>query len=88
MARQILKRIHVNQHNVKANVKNGNEELPVFTIKTSKQNVLARRVKVTGEMELVYSPEKPLSCGARVWLETKDTVHFQSETDLGLNGVV
>jgi len=38
--------IHVNQHEIKANAKNGT------------------------------SPDKPLSCGARVWIETQAEVEI------------
>ena len=27
-----------------------------------------------GLTEVVYSPDKPLSCGAKVWIETSDVV--------------
>jgi hypothetical protein len=29
---------------------------------------------VIGEMELVYAPDDPLSCGAKVWIETKGEI--------------
>lgn len=70
-----IKRIHVNQHHIKANRKNGNEDLPVFTVKTSRLNVRGQSVKIIGESETIYSPDKPLSCGARVWVQTTAEVH-------------
>ena len=68
-----IARIHVNQHVIKANAKNG-ENNPVFTIKQGGKNTYAHNVKVNGEMELVYSPDKPLSCGAKVWIETRGDI--------------
>ena len=68
-----IARIHVNQHVIKANAKNG-ENNPVFTIKQGGKNIYAHNVKVNGEMELVYSPDKPLSCGAKVWIETRGDI--------------
>ena len=68
-----IARIHVNQHVIKANAKSG-ERNPVFTIKQGGKNTYATRVKVKGEMELVYSPDKPLSCGAKVWIETRGDI--------------
>jgi hypothetical protein len=65
--------IHVNQHEIKANNKNGTNN-PVLTVKTYKSNTYAHRVKINGESEIVYSPDKPLSCGARVWIETQADV--------------
>jgi hypothetical protein len=68
-----IARIHVNQHVIKANAKNG-ENNPIFTVKQGGNNTYAHNVKVKGEMELVYSPDKPLSCGAKVWIETRGEV--------------
>jgi len=67
------KRIHINQHVIRANKKNGTTD-PVITIKTNKQNVYADRVEIRGPSNVVYSPNKPLSCGARVWIETEAPV--------------
>ena len=63
------KRIHVNQHNIKANKKDGGNR-PVLTVKTYKDNTTCNEVEILGPSRLVYSPENPLSCGARVWIET------------------
>ena len=65
--------IHVNQHNIKKNRKE-NLSLPVLTVKTYKSNVYAHRVKIHGDSEIVYSPDKPLSCGAHVWIQTDGEV--------------
>jgi hypothetical protein len=61
--------IHVNQHEIKANVKNGTDN-PVLTVKTYKSNTYAHEVDIMGASRIVYSADKPLSCGARVWIET------------------
>ena len=65
--------IHVNQHVIKANAKNGEQE-PVLTVKTYKSNVYANSVQINGPSRIVYSPDKPLSCGAKVWIETTSDV--------------
>jgi len=46
----------------------------VLTVKTYKTNNYAHRVTINGPAEVVYSPDKPLSCGARVWIETEAEV--------------
>ena len=69
----MLKRIHVNMHVIRRNHKTG-ERKPVLTDKTSKSNDYAREVIIDGPSKVVYSPDKPLSCGARVWIETKSEV--------------
>jgi hypothetical protein len=70
----VLKRIHVNQHNIRHNNKNPDDPVPVLTVKTSKENIKCNRVQVDGPCEVVYSPDKPLSCGAKVWVETKSGI--------------
>lgn len=67
--------IHVNQHVVKANAKNGDKN-PVLTVKTYKSNRYAHEVQIKGPSKVVYSPDKPLSCGARVWIETESEVEI------------
>lgn len=75
------KRIHVNQHNIRANAKGADS--PVLTVKTSKGNTKCNRVEIHGPSTVVYSPEKPLACGAKVWIETdaEVTVHGPAEDD-------
>ena len=64
------KRIHINQHKIRSNKKHNLNE-PVITVKTSKSNNYAHEVEIQGPSKVVYSPDKPLSCGARVWIETE-----------------
>ena len=66
-------RIHVNQHKIRSNLKNNLKE-PVITVKTSKSNTYAHEVKIKGPSKVIYSPDKPLSCGAKVWIETESEV--------------
>ena len=79
-----IARIHVNQHVIKANAKNG-ENNPIFTVKQGGKNTYAFNVKVKGEMELVYSPDKPLSCGAKVWIETRGDIELDKPSDAKLD---
>lgn len=66
----MLKRIHVNQYVIRGNRRDHANE-PPLRIKTSRANLSAHDIEIRGPSRLIYSPEKPLSCGARVWLETK-----------------
>jgi|TARA_R110002012_G_scaffold52554_5_gene135032 hypothetical protein len=61
-------KIHINQHVIRRNGKTGERE-PVITVKTYKSNEYASEVLIDGPSRLVYSPDKPLSCGAKVWIE-------------------
>jgi len=66
-------KIHVNQHVIRSNKKHGKKE-PVLTVKTYKSNTYAHEVQINGPSKVIYSPDKPLSCGARVWIETESEV--------------
>lgn len=70
--------IHVNQHKIKANTKHGTDD-PCLTVKTYKDNRYASEAIIKDEAgrevaRIVYRPHKPLSCGARCWIETDLTV--------------
>jgi hypothetical protein len=86
MSEDNKKIIHVNQHILKSNHKTGDRE-PVLTVKTHKkkrtaegynkthsQNDYCHEVEIEGPCKLVYSPDDPLPCGARVWIETVNKV--------------
>ena len=66
-------RIHVNTHKLRFNKRHGTNN-PVITIKTSHSNRYAHQVEIMGPSKVIYRPEKPLSCGARVWIETDSEV--------------
>jgi len=67
--------IHVNQAYIRRNMKVKSEDrVPVLTVKTYKTNVYCNSVEITGPSRVVYSPDKPLSCGAKVWVETESEV--------------
>jgi hypothetical protein len=65
--------IHVNQHIIKANTKNGTN-LPALTVKTYKSLVNCHEVIIKGESRVIHRPHNPLSCGARIWMETQAEV--------------
>ncbi len=76
--------IHVNQHAVKTNTKNNTCE-PVLTVKTYKSNTYAHEAIICDKegnevAKVIYSPQKPLSCGARVWIETINEVKVKTST--------
>ena len=69
--------LHVNQHNIRANSKGAYvKDLPVLTVKDYKQNRKGNEATIKDAegnvvAKLVYRPDKPLSCGAKVWIETE-----------------
>jgi len=78
LRKNMTTRIHVNQHIIRSNKKKGLKE-PVFTVKQGSTNRYAENVYIDGPSELIYSPEKPLSCGAHVWIETTSLVKLVGE---------
>ena len=70
---KMKKRIHVNMHKIRFNKKHGTRH-PVITVKTSHSNRYAHEVEILGPSSVIYRPDKPLSCGARLWIETDSEV--------------
>lgn len=84
MKRPTIKRIHVNQHVIRHNKATG-ERRAVLTIKTTAGNIYAHACEIDGPCRIVYSPDKPLDCGATVWIETSAPVrpsHVERGPDL------
>ena len=79
----MIKRIHVNRHNIAYNKKHGTHR-PVFTVKTYKSNTKTNRIRCPDGVTLVYRPDKPLPCGAVAWMETEGTVYINCADGLGL----
>ncbi|MEQ9359891.1 helix-turn-helix domain-containing protein [Coleofasciculus sp. F4-SAH-05] len=65
--------IHVNQRQIRQNHKNG-DRAPVITVKRGSSNIYAHGVEITGSCRVVYRPDHPKRCGAKVWIETLSQV--------------
>ena len=71
------KYIHVNQHNIRNNLKPDREKKPVITIKEGKKNTYCNAVAVLGPSKVIYGHDKKLlSCGARVVIETESEIEI------------
>lgn len=71
----MLKRITVNRHIIAAN-KKSKKKTPPLSIQISSEPV--QRASIISIMndgkevaKVIYNPDKPLKCGATVWIETK-----------------
>ena len=78
--------IHVNQHVIKKNRKDGVSS-PVLTVKTYKSNDYAHEAIIYGQdgkeaARVIYRPDKPLSCGAHVWIESQNKVETIVNADV------
>lgn len=71
-----IKRVHVDRRIMAANLKHG-ENNPPITVQTGHGPYKAREVRIEGPSTFVYRPEKPLACGARLWVETRGAVEFE-----------
>jgi hypothetical protein len=76
----MIKRIHVDQHAIRRNAKGASD--PPISVKTYKANHKCFSVKIDGPSELVYRPDKPLSCGAKLWIETESEVILADGTTI------
>ena len=68
-------RIHVNQHKVRSNEKNGERE-DVLTVKDYRENRYMSNALILDHdgnivAKVIYRPDNPLPCGARCWVETQ-----------------
>ncbi len=63
--------ISVNRHTILANHKHGREEPPVRIARGKHgKPQYGHRVIIHGNSTVVYDPQHPLKCGARLWIET------------------
>ena len=79
MKKNKKKFIHVNQHIIRANKKNGTND-PMITIKQGSSNTYCHEVTILGESTLRYGGnDKPiLPCGARVVIETEAEIQVKT----------
>jgi hypothetical protein len=74
----VLKRIHVRRDNITANRKHGANK-PVISVKFGDENHCGSACDITGPSRVVYRPEKPLKCGAVLWIETTEPVYLDGK---------
>ncbi|MEL6438623.1 MAG: DNA-binding protein [Cyanobacteria bacterium J06621_8] len=64
--------VHINRNTIRSNAKKSpGEREPVIAIKGTK-NTYANSLEIPTRCRVVYQPDKPLSCGAQVWIEVLD----------------
>lgn len=69
--------IHVNQNIIRSNTKHQRDQPPI-TIRRGSRVIRAREVAILdadGELvaTVIYRPDTPLRCGAKVWIELADS---------------
>lgn len=65
--------ISINKNTILSNKKHNRNEPPIgvrYGSKSKKANYLHNLI-IDGPCEIKYSPDNPLPCGAKVWIETE-----------------
>lgn len=75
-----MKIIHVHQQRIRRNINAapGEREPPVIVI-DGRRRAYGHNVSINGPCRVVYSPDKPLLCGARLWIETDAEVQVVAD---------
>ena len=60
--------IHVDRTLIASNLKNHTTK-PVISVKEGSRNHKCHLVEIQGASRVIYQPDSPLGCGARVWIE-------------------
>jgi hypothetical protein len=60
--------VHVNKPQIDRNRKNQTRQ-PVITIRQGSRTTYCHQAKIQGSCQIVYEPDRPLPCGAVVWIE-------------------
>ena len=71
--------IHINRNIIQKNEKRGTR-LPVCRIDMDGKTWYGSRIEILGPSEMIYRPETPRSCGAKLWIETQADVIIHDKT--------
>jgi hypothetical protein len=64
-----MKIIHINRNIIQSNAKRGRKE-PVVRVEENGIVKYCMEVEILGPSRMVYRPDKPRPCGAKLWIET------------------
>ena len=64
-----MKIIHINRNIIQRNAKRGEQE-PVCRVEFNGEVIYCMEVIIKGPSHMVYRPDKPRPCGAKLWIET------------------
>ena len=89
MKRRARTVVHVNQHIIRRNARLG-ETNPPITVRQGKQIERCSEVTIYGQdglpaAKVIYSPLKPLACGARVWIDVEGAIEIICASEPGSN---
>ena len=61
--------IHINRHIIDHNYKHSTKDA-IITVKRNGTNIYGHEVEIPGGCRIIYSPDRTICGGARVWIET------------------
>jgi len=70
--------IHINRNVIQHNSKY-NTNLPICRVQIGNKARYCQEVDIQGPSRMVYQPDKPLKCGAKLWIETNSPVGLIGE---------
>ena len=70
---------HINKNLKQSNDKHG-KTLPVCRVETAGKTWYGSAVDILGPSKMIYSPDKPRACGAKLWIETDSDVVIHDKT--------
>lgn len=73
-----MKIIHINRNIIQANAKHGKVD-PVCRVEEDGIVRYCMEVTILGPSVMVYRPENPRPCGAKLWIETDADVQLIGE---------
>ena len=73
-----MKIIHINRNTIQQNAKRG-ETNPVCRVEEDDVVRYCMEVDIKGPSRMVYRPDTPRPCGAKLWIETSSDVELIGE---------
>lgn len=73
-----MKIIHINRNIIQQNAKH-NKRHPVCRVEEKGVVRYCMEVNIKGPSRMIYSPDKPRPCGAKLWIETDADVELIGE---------
>lgn len=70
--------IHINRNIIQRNAKRGEAE-PVCRVEIDKSVRYCMEVIIKGPSRMVYRPDNPRPCGAKLWIETDSELELIGE---------
>jgi hypothetical protein len=71
--------IHVNKPQINRNRKQGTQD-PVITVRSGDRISRCHVVEIQGACRVIYQPDRPLACGAIVWIEVPPKIRVVSKS--------